>query len=161
MSDEVAKVCKSCGRSMHRAAKGRRNGKRLFRWVCHHCVYVKERALAGLAPGDRKPRAQPSPTMRARNARASTAYRTVYPERISANWAVQTALRNGTLQRQPCVRCGAVGTVEAHHEDYSKPLDVVWLCAAHHHQRHAEMRRAGAIAPSPQASETVGAGGLQ
>ena len=30
---------------------------------------------------------------------------------------------------------------EAHHEDYSRPLDVVWLCSLHHHRRHAEINR--------------------
>jgi hypothetical protein len=33
--------------------------------------------------------------------------------------------------------------VDAHHDDYARPLDVTWLCRRHHQQRHAEMRRAG------------------
>lgn len=45
--------------------------------------------------------------------------------------------------KNPCVcsRCGAGGYIEAHHEDYSKPLDVVWLCDACHKERHNEIRR--------------------
>lgn len=50
---------------------------------------------------------------------------------------VHTALLNGTLERQPCDVCGDQN-VNAHHDDYSKPLVVRWLCRRHHgviHQR--------------------------
>ncbi len=62
-------------------------------------------------------------------------YRDRYPERKSAQQAVQTALRNGRLIRGPCETCGSA-EVHAHHNDYSKPLDVVWLCHQHHMQSH-------------------------
>ena len=39
------------------------------------------------------------------------------------------------LERKPCEVCGAE-KVEAHHEDYYKPLDVNWLCKRHHAERH-------------------------
>jgi ribosomal protein S27AE len=42
------------------------------------------------------------------------------------------------LERQPCVRCGATKSL-AHHEDYDKPLDVMWLCQPCHKQRHKEL----------------------
>ena len=51
---------------------------------------------------------------------------------------VTKALRAGTLTRQPCARCGSLSSV-AHHEDYSKPLDVTWLCRRHHMLRHTEI----------------------
>jgi len=28
-----------------------------------------------------------------------------------------------------------------HHEDYSKPLEIVWLCIKHHAERHREIRK--------------------
>ena len=44
-------------------------------------------------------------------------------------------LRRGKLERQACVVCGE--PAQMHHEDYSKPLDVMWLCRAHHLALHA------------------------
>jgi transcriptional regulator with XRE-family HTH domain len=52
-----------------------------------------------------------------------------------ARYLVNRAIKNRRLTRQPCEVCGEVGA-EAHHEDYSKPLDVVWLCRPHHGERH-------------------------
>lgn len=70
-------------------------------------------------------------------------YRARYPLKRAAHHAVQTAIRNGTLTRQPCTECKAPNS-HAHHEDYGKPLDVLWLCPVHHAQRHpmiAERRK--------------------
>ena len=39
-------------------------------------------------------------------------------------------------QREDCAVCGDTET-EAHHEDYSKPLDVIWLCSSCHKQVHS------------------------
>lgn len=58
-----------------------------------------------------------------------------FPERKKANSAVNNAVRDGRLLRHPCWVCGEKAV--AHHADYSRPLDVVWLCQAHHKQTHA------------------------
>ena len=50
---------------------------------------------------------------------------------------VRKALRVGTLSRMPCEVCGEI-RVEAHHDDYNKPLEVRWLCIRHHNQWHTE-----------------------
>ena len=63
--------------------------------------------------------------------------------KIKANSAVQIAIKAGLLERRPCERvyswsgrtCGRTPT-HAHHEDYSKPLDVVWLCVRCHIRHH-------------------------
>lgn len=39
-----------------------------------------------------------------------------------------------------CSKCRASCVPDAHHEDYNKPLDVVWLCKPCHGARHAEIR---------------------
>jgi hypothetical protein len=37
--------------------------------------------------------------------------------------------------------CGNAAT-HAHHDDYSKPLEVRWLCRAHHSEHHTTERLA-------------------
>jgi len=46
------------------------------------------------------------------------------------------ALKNSKIQKDVCFVCGANTNIEAHHEDYSKPLDVIWLCQKHHREKH-------------------------
>jgi hypothetical protein len=53
---------------------------------------------------------------------------------------VKYALKTGRLIKMPCERCGDK-TSEAHHDDYSKPLNVIWLCSLHHKQRHKFLRQ--------------------
>ena len=61
--------------------------------------------------------------------------RSVPDEVHKAHDAVEVAIANGSLIRQPCEVCGA-DRVDAHHDDYSKPLDVRWLCRGHHLKLH-------------------------
>lgn len=70
-----------------------------------------------------------------RTARNTAEYRVMFPERYAANQAVARAVKAGTLQKLHCFMCGSA-RVEAHHPDYSAPLSVVWLCAAHHKELH-------------------------
>lgn len=66
--------------------------------------------------------------------RAGRNYVDRHPLRKIANTAVSNAVRDGRLIRLPCEVCGA--KAEAHHDDYSKPLDVRWLCKKHHVEWH-------------------------
>lgn len=52
-----------------------------------------------------------------------------------AHYDVAIAKRSGVLVQQPCEVCGDPVT-DAHHDDYSKPLDVRWLCKLHHRAQH-------------------------
>lgn len=57
-----------------------------------------------------------------------------------AKMAVANAVRRGKLKRAPCVICGKSEHVHAHHDNYSRRLDVVWLCAFHHRERHISLK---------------------
>ena len=62
-----------------------------------------------------------------------------------ANSIYQKAVKDGRLLRPTCCsECGNTeGKVDGHHEDYSKPLDVVWLCRGCHIQRHRKKPQPG------------------
>jgi len=50
------------------------------------------------------------------------------------------ALRKGILVRpSKCQRCNKRRKVHAHHDDYTKPLDVNWLCSRCHGRLHSEV----------------------
>ena len=69
-------------------------------------------------------------------------------ERHKARAAMTWAITSGRLKRLPCEICGAK-KVEGHHEDYSKPLDVRWLCTKHHRLAHASPQLVAYYARKP------------
>jgi len=66
--------------------------------------------------------------------RAQYLYRERHKDKLKAHGIVAYAIKKGTLLKQPCWVCGELA--EAHHPDYSRPLDVVWLCSMHHKEVH-------------------------
>ena len=59
-----------------------------------------------------------------------------YPKhQKDANRLVYRAIQRGLLKKHPCVICGK-SKAEAHHQDYNKPYDVIWLCPEHHRRLH-------------------------
>ena len=61
------------------------------------------------------------------------------PEKERARWAVKYALGRKHIVRLPCEVCGAQKS-QAHHSDYSKPLQVRWLCFVHHRAEHGQFK---------------------
>jgi hypothetical protein len=57
-------------------------------------------------------------------------------DRLRVKERVKYSLKVGKLVKTPCMVCGEV-KVEGHHPDYSRPLEVVWLCRAHHKEIHS------------------------
>jgi hypothetical protein len=53
-------------------------------------------------------------------------------ERYFAYKAFHEAVKRGEIEYLPCEICGE--KAQAHHDDYSKPLDVRFLCRTHHAQ---------------------------
>ena len=65
-----------------------------------------------------------------------------------AHRLVHLAIKSGKLERpNRCDDCGLERRVEAHHEDYSRPLWVKWLCRSCHRRRHSSKR--GDAVPDP------------
>lgn len=68
-------------------------------------------------------------------------WRAANPKARWAHVALQSALRRGLVERQPCAVCGDPKS-DGHHPDYDRPADVVWLCRTHHKLAHRESRSA-------------------
>jgi len=64
-------------------------------------------------------------------------YRKKYPNKYKAHNMVSNAIRDNKLFREPCENCDDKKT-HAHHDDYLKPLNVRWLCPAHHKEWHVK-----------------------
>jgi hypothetical protein len=73
--------------------------------------------------------------------RDMSSWRKLNPEKAQAYNRVNYAMRYGKLSKQPCEVCGC-SKVQAHHDDYSRPLDVRWLCVKHHNEHHVKQRAA-------------------
>lgn len=83
-------------------------------------------------------------------------YRRIHPDRVAASkriWVkrnqekrsahrtVEQAVRTGLLVRpNACSKCGDSGLIESSHDDYSKPLEVEWLCIPCHRRKDAANR---------------------
>lgn len=64
--------------------------------------------------------------------------RATEPEKARARDALNGAIRRGRIKKPSrCEECGAHRKLHGHHHDYSKPLDVEWLCPPCHARRHS------------------------
>jgi hypothetical protein len=75
------------------------------------------------------------PERRARQILYDKQKRLRYPERMEAQAKLRHEIRMGRIKRGSCLICGKPNA-EAHHEDYEKPLSVIWLCSQHHKDLH-------------------------
>jgi len=76
-----------------------------------------------------------------KNCEHNRTYVNKYPEKLKAHRLIAVAINNGSVKRLSCEICGNPDS-EAHHDDYSKPLNVRWLCIKHHGEYHARVRNA-------------------
>jgi hypothetical protein len=67
----------------------------------------------------------------------SKKYYKANPHVYRARSKVRTALKNGKLTKpDTCSNCNKETNIEAHHPDYNKPLEVIWLCRKCHKAEH-------------------------
>lgn len=57
------------------------------------------------------------------------------PDAYAAYGLTANNIRDGKLKKEPCEKCGDL-KVDAHHDDYLKPLKIRWLCKKHHAEHH-------------------------
>lgn len=66
---------------------------------------------------------------------AVSRWKVAHPLQVWSHRALDSAIRMGLVERQPCEVCGSLA-VDGHHEDHSVPLAVRWLCRRHHKAAH-------------------------
>ena len=137
----LTKACSCCGIEKQMDAFQVRAASKDGRTAsCRECLKARDKARY---PKERTHRAElhrsymRTDAGKAAHRRATQRWKVLHPEQRQANVLVSNALRDGRLTRQPCHCCGAL-EVDGHHPDYSRPLDVIWLCPPHHRQLHED-----------------------
>lgn len=95
---------------------------------------------------DYERRRNQTPERRLKRKQYKLIYNVVNVKKYKARNLVNNALRDGRIQKQPCQYCGTNEKVQAHHRDYSKPLEVIWTCfRCHREQEHGQK----VVSPAP------------
>jgi len=158
-----SKECTACGqvKPVGEFYKQRGTADGLRNW-CKECMRGYQRAYVrngplGLPRRARKNRLPPD-VVKERNAARTKAWRAAHPDRVAAwhgkhrganeeqtraGWKLRRCVVSGQIRKPAaCSSCETTGSVEAHHEDYSRPLEVSWLCRKCHVALH-QMRHVG------------------
>lgn len=73
------------------------------------------------------------------------------PQKVKAHSIVNEAIRTGKLVKPTkCSFCNLEKKVQAHHEDYEKPLEITWLCSTCHSNLHKQKRIENGFQYKPQ-----------
>jgi len=110
---------------------------------CKHCINLHVRNKYQLIINDpvllekRKEMIRSLPSERLRGYEKK--YASLNPEKHKARQKVLNEIRSGRITRMPCEICESLES-QAHHDDYSKPLDVRWLCEEHHKEHHRKYK---------------------
>jgi ribosomal protein S27AE len=65
------------------------------------------------------------------------------PEKRAAHLILASAVLRGLVNKpNECSKCGAGGRIDGHHHDYTRPIDVTWLCRQCHVSEHKALREA-------------------
>ncbi len=154
---KMVKICTRCGleKSMSEFRKNRMNKDGLQRW-CKICMKTYQAAYwqahkEELDDCRKSYRADHKEEManyqraylQTESGRTThKRYRQNHSEKIKAHQAVHIVTRNGSLKRSVfCETCGLPTKTHGHHADYTKPLEVEWLCRKCHVKVHNKRRK--------------------
>lgn len=125
------------GKSAHKAAKERYAARN------PNALEAKKRYAASERGRAKKQEWLKSEAGKLSARKNTVSQRALRPERSKARVALGNAVRDGRVIPWPvCAVPECCGKPQGHHPDYSLPLDVVWLCDAHHKAAHALIRQA-------------------
>jgi predicted Zn-dependent protease len=136
----ITKACKRCGAEKP-LADFYKNDSSCKRCRCD--LVTKRRRENPAVQAYERCRAK-QPHRRALSISQTKKWRAEHKEKYIAQNAVNNAIRDRRLNRGThCQQCNSEEWLHAHHDDYTKPLEVRWLCAMCHHRHHAEERKNG------------------
>ncbi len=140
------KICSKCeiekGLSRFSKDRSRKNGLRIW---CKECCRESLRKYRKSNPEKRKVSKDKWNLENKEKAteiqkKASKKFCLENPEKRKAHQMVGNAITVGRLTRPSiCESCFNERFTEGHHEDYSKPLDVEWLCKKCHIELHRKV----------------------
>jgi len=118
-------ICSICGKKMYRINQ-KKNTK------CKEC-YVKRNKVKVSRESREKQKTKDNYN-RGNRTEQSKRYRKKHHEKFVAHGIVSRAKQKGILIKPKyCAMCGIeTSELEAHHDDYSKPLEVQWICRKCH-----------------------------
>lgn len=137
-SDGLMGKCKECCK--------RDNKKNREEKIDYYRNYDKERGsspsrvLSRKEYSDKMKRENPEKWKKMRK-ESTRKYRKKNPEKQRATRILNYHIQVGNMVKEFCEICGNPKS-EAHHDDYSKPLEVRWLCDFHHKELHKKEREA-------------------
>lgn len=133
----VRRACDVCGREYEAVAQKVRIGRYLTCSVaCGHKRAVAKRTDFVGRTGADNPNWKGGISLGS-HAHYVEKFKAKNPEKVAAHQAVKEAIRKGILTRPAaCSKCSKACKPQAHHDDYSKPLEVRWLCVGCHVRHH-------------------------
>lgn len=135
----VERVCRNCEQPFTVLARqARRRNRAIFCGrACHSSDIAKRKNANQL--GELNPNWKGG--VAKDHMRYALRFRAKSPEKVRAQVAFAHAVRSGRIVRPTeCSQCHITCKAHGHHDDYSKPLSVRWLCRLCHNRHHAALR---------------------
>lgn len=129
--------CETCKAEGKKGILVRRGGK-VVAFRCRDCVKERQQNYSK------------TPTGKLAVNRAEAVRYKKHKHKVLARLKARYAVKKGILVKPKwCEVCNLVKPLQGHHEDYSKPLEVIWLCTGCHADadRELELNSAAPITP--------------
>jgi len=132
------KVCSSCKVEKSKSDfQVRRESKDGLTASCKACLKIRDRNRENESRRQKRREYQKTEAGKQAHKRAMDAYHKRYPMKYASHVITGNAIRDGKLiQASECSVCKSTEKIEGHHDDYTKPLEVRWLCESCHKEWH-------------------------
>lgn len=125
--------CKDCHKAKVRENRSEK--------IEYYRAYDAKRFKSDHRVKDRHRRYQSTVAGKASMKTARDKFKAQNPEKRAAHVILGNAVRDGrAIKPDKCQSCGAGGRIHGHHHDYTRPLDVMWLCPKCHTEEHKRMK---------------------